>query len=67
MSISTKRFEAHPATLGRKAFSIKETASVLGLSVPSVRRLVARGLLRANRSLRHLLIPASEIDRFLQE
>jgi excisionase family DNA binding protein len=53
--------------INRKAFSIKETGMLLGISQSSVRRLIKRGLLRPNRALRHLLIPASEIDRFLQQ
>jgi excisionase family DNA binding protein len=53
--------------INRKAFSIKETGILLGISQPSVRRLIKRGLLRPNRALRHLLIPASELDRFLQQ
>ncbi len=38
-----------------------------GLSVPTMHRLIARGLLRPNRSLRHLLFSKSELDRFLRE
>jgi hypothetical protein len=30
-------------------------------------RLIGRGLIRPNRSLRHLLFPISELDRFLRE
>ena len=53
------------AELRRRAFSIKETAIILAVSPPSVRRLIARGLLRPNRTLRHLRISQAEIDRFL--
>lgn len=49
----------------RLAYSISETAAALGVSPISVRRLIDRGLLRPNRALRHLLIPAGELDRFL--
>jgi hypothetical protein len=52
--------------INRKAYSIRETAGALGISATSVRRLIQRGLLRPNRALRHLLISAIEIDRFLQ-
>jgi excisionase family DNA binding protein len=51
--------------LPRLALSIKETAAALGISTISVRRLINRGLLRPNRALRHLRIPAGEIERFL--
>jgi len=37
-----------------------------GLSVPTMSRLVKRGLLKPNRSTRHLLFPISELDRFLK-
>jgi excisionase family DNA binding protein len=49
-------------------FKLKPAAAYLGgLSVPTMHRLIARGLLRPNRSLRHLLFPKSELDRFLRE
>jgi len=50
----------------RLAFSVKETAAILGVSEKTVRRLIARKLLRASRALRHLLIPIKEIERFLE-
>lgn len=49
----------------RLAFSVSETAIILGVSEKSVRRLIDRKLLRPSRALRHLLIPRSEIERFL--
>jgi excisionase family DNA binding protein len=69
MSILSENVEGLRGQIGinRKAFSIKETGVLLGISQPSVRRLIKRGLLRPNRALRHLLIPASELDRFLQQ
>jgi excisionase family DNA binding protein len=51
----------------RLAFSVKETAAILGLSEKTIRRLVARRLLRSSRALRHLLIPRKEIERFLDQ
>jgi excisionase family DNA binding protein len=51
----------------RLAFSVKETANMLGLSEKTIRRLVARRLLRSSRALRHLLIPRKEIERFLDQ
>ena len=55
-----------PAQL-RLAFSVKETAQMLGVSEKTVRRLIDRGLLHASRALRHLLIPKKEIEKFLDE
>jgi len=53
--------------LPRAAYSVGETAAMLGVSTKTIRRLIARGLLRASRALRHRLIPATEIHRFLDE
>jgi hypothetical protein len=44
----------HPAEVRRRAFSIAQTALILGVSPVSVRRLISRGLLRPNRTLRWL-------------
>jgi len=50
------------------AFKLKAAASYLGgLSVPTMHRLIARGLLRPNRSTRHLIFLRSELDRFLRD
>jgi Helix-turn-helix domain len=38
-----------------------------GISIPTLHRLVKRGLLRPNRATRHLLFPISELDRFLRD
>jgi excisionase family DNA binding protein len=57
----------HIPNLMRMAFSVRETAEILGVSDKTVRRLIDRKLLRASRALRHLLIPKKEIERFLQE
>ena len=53
--------------LPRLAYSVEETAQMLGVCTKSVRRLIARGLLRPSRALRHLLIPKAEIDKFLKD
>jgi excisionase family DNA binding protein len=55
----------HNAVPPRLAFSVKETAGMLGVSEKTVHRLIARGLLRPSRALRHLLIPKTEIEKFL--
>jgi excisionase family DNA binding protein len=50
------------------ALKIKQAAEYLGgISTTSVRRLIKRGLIKVNRSLRHVLIPVAELDRFLAE
>jgi excisionase family DNA binding protein len=62
---TTQTIAERPAEIRRRAFSIGETAMILGVSAVSIRRLIARGLLRPNRTLRHLRISESEITRFL--
>jgi excisionase family DNA binding protein len=51
----------------RLAYSLKETANLLGVSYASVNRLVQRGLLKSSRALRTKLISRKEIERFLAE
>jgi len=49
------------------ALKIKDAAKYLGgVSHITVRRLIKRGLIKPNRVLRHILIPDSELDKFLQ-
>jgi hypothetical protein len=38
-----------------------------GLSVPTMHRLVKKGLLKPCRSVRHLLFSVKELDRFLED
>jgi excisionase family DNA binding protein len=50
------------------ALKLKPAAQYLGgLSVPTMHRLIRRGLLRPNRALRHYLFAREELDRFLRE
>jgi len=65
---STSPLIAQPlTTTTRLAFSVRESAQMLGVSEKSVRRLISRKLLRPSRALRHLRIPKKEIERFLDE
>jgi excisionase family DNA binding protein len=57
---------AHPS-LAKLAYSVKETAQLLGVSNKSVYRLIQRGLLKSSLALRHKRIPRTEIERFLRE
>jgi excisionase family DNA binding protein len=54
-------------SLPRLAYTMKETAEILGVSYITVHRLLKRGLLKSCSALRHKLIPMSEIQRFLRE
>jgi excisionase family DNA binding protein len=50
------------------ALKLKPAAEYLGgLSKPTMYRLIQRGLLRPNKSTRHLLFTIAELDRFLRE
>lgn len=52
--------------LPRLAFSLQETADMLGLSYITVYRLVQRGKLKSSGPLRTKIIAKTEIDRFLK-
>jgi Helix-turn-helix domain len=55
-------------TTNQRALKLKAACEYLGgISPNSVRRLIKRNLLKPNRALRHMLIPVSELDRFLGE
>jgi hypothetical protein len=52
----------------RGAFKLSEACQYLGgLSVPTVKRLKKRGLLKPVPAIRHLLFSKAELDRFLSE
>lgn len=51
--------------LQRELLKIAEVAVMLGISQASVRRLIDRGLLKPNRSLRHLLISRDALQSFV--
>jgi excisionase family DNA binding protein len=48
-------------------YTLQESAALLGLSTKSISRLIQRGRLRCMSSVRHKLIPRSELERFLKE
>jgi excisionase family DNA binding protein len=49
------------------AVTISQAAALLNTSVPSVRRLIKRKLIRSSGALRRKLIPRAEVDRFVRE
>jgi len=69
MSNNTPAAESTEKTpaLPRRAYTMRETADILGVSYITVHRLLKRGLLKCSSALRHKLIPASEIERFLKD
>ncbi|PYJ23158.1 MAG: hypothetical protein DME99_03660 [Verrucomicrobia bacterium] len=54
------------ANLAPGAYKLKPAAAYIGgLSVPTMHRLIQRGLLKPCRATRHLLFSKKELDRFL--
>lgn len=49
----------------RLAFKIKEAAEALGVAPVTVRRLIKRKVIKATKVLRHSLIAADELKRFV--
>jgi len=47
-------------------YSVTETATVLGVSLPTVYRLVARGVLRPLPGLRHKRLPKRQVHAFVE-
>jgi len=65
-SATIQRAHSRPAPMG--ALKLQQARHYLGgLSIPTMHRLIKRGLIKPNRALRHILIPISELDRFLKE
>ncbi len=53
-------------TVQRGALKLRQAAQYISVSPITVRRLVERGQLKANRSTRHLIFSIKELDRFLE-
>jgi excisionase family DNA binding protein len=58
---------ATATALPRLAFTMRETAEILGVSYITVHRLLKRGKLRASDAIRNKVIPRTEIEKFLRE
>jgi excisionase family DNA binding protein len=58
---------ANTDPLPRLAYTMRETAEILGVSYITVHRLLKRGKLRASDAIRNKVIPRTEIERFLRE
>ena len=52
-------------TLEPLTYSVTETATVLGVSLPTVYRLLARGVLRPLPGLRHKRLPKKQVHAFV--
>ena len=65
MKVATDTSSEKP-TLPRLAYTMEEAAQILGCSYISVHRMIKRGLLKSLPHLRHKMIPASELARFVK-
>jgi predicted site-specific integrase-resolvase len=65
--MKSKLTKTNKAALPRMAYSLKETAQVLGVAYLTAWRLTRRGLLKSSGSLGKKLIPITEIERFLKD
>jgi excisionase family DNA binding protein len=64
--MATDKAQQYTTPIG--ALKLQDACNYLGgVSQITVRRLIKRGLIKPNRCLRHLLIPVSELDRFLAQ
>jgi excisionase family DNA binding protein len=66
-SIPTEKQQVSNTEVRRLGLTVIETAELLSISTRSVHRLLARGLLRASKALRKIIIPRTEIERFLRD
>lgn len=64
MNTSAKT-QSGPAPIERAALKINEFAEACGVSPISIRRAIEKGQIRVCRKFRHVLIPATELEKFL--
>lgn len=51
----------------RLAYKVHEAARILGVSDSTIRRQIKNGLIKVNRTIRHVLIPAKELQKFIDQ
>lgn len=66
MSAPLTETESVKPALPKLAYSMQESADMLGVSYITVHRLLKRGLLRSCSALRTKVIPHIELERFLK-
>lgn len=64
---NSQNHSATPDSLPRLAYTMRETAKIIGVSYITIHRLLKRGKLRASDAIRNKVIPLTEIQRFLKE
>jgi hypothetical protein len=66
--VKQKRDALRPSIKDAGALKLKDACRYLGGIAPiTLRRQIDKGYIKPCRTLRHLLIPVSELDRFLAE
>jgi len=58
---------SNPTGEAKLTLTVGEAARALGVSRTTIYRLIAEGHLRASRALRRKLIPAGDLQRFLDQ
>lgn len=53
-------------SLPRLAYKLKEAAQMLGVSQSTIREEIREGRIKSMKKLRHVLIPASEITKWME-
>jgi len=53
------------AYASRLAYKINEACALIGVSHQTIRRAITRGDIRVSRKTRHVLIPRTELERFI--
>jgi excisionase family DNA binding protein len=56
--------ETKPSQVERLTYSVEESAVALGVSKPTIYRLIAREILRPLAGIRHKRIPCDQVRRF---
>ena len=53
------------APVQRGALKLRQAADYISVAPITMRRLIARGLIKPNRATRHILVPVAELERFI--
>jgi len=66
-NVQVEKLEPRPGGVPRLAFTLDEAAEALGLSYATLWRLLQRGLPKRSLAVRKIIIPRTELERFLKE
>ena len=65
MTSETTPLALEPVPIARLTYSVEESATALGVSKPTIYRLLARRILRPVPGIRHKRIPCQQIRRLV--